>query len=95
MAKKTRTGFAMDPPLSRRLGRGAAVPKGKSSVMDDNADLTFVIKKTKHNQFRVTIVAANGETLFTSEAYTRKAKADKVINILTDCDNFGIEDKTR
>jgi uncharacterized protein YegP (UPF0339 family) len=57
----------------------------------------FVIKRTRNRQFRVTIVADNGETLFTSETYTRRAKADKVIDIVIDefqISNFEIKDKT-
>jgi uncharacterized protein YegP (UPF0339 family) len=44
--------------------------------------MKFVIKPTRNKQFRVTIVAKNGEVLFTSETYTRKQKAWKVIDVL-------------
>lgn len=57
--------------------------------------MKFVIKRTRNEQYRVLIVASNGETLFTSETYTRKAKAKKVIGVVLSearISNYEIED---
>lgn len=58
---------------------------------------TFKIKRTRHKQYRVTIVADNGETLFTSETYTRKAKAKEAIDIVVNdlsAGGWSTEDET-
>jgi len=39
----------------------------------------FQIKKTSNNQFRVNIVASNGQVLATSETYVQKASAVSAI----------------
>ena len=59
--------------------------------------MKFVITRTRNKQFRVNIVADNGEKLFTSETYTRKAKAMKAVGLAIDIGRDGvyeIEDKT-
>lgn len=42
--------------------------------------MKFKIHKSTDNQFYWTLVGANGETLATSETYTRKEKCIKTIN---------------
>jgi uncharacterized protein YegP (UPF0339 family) len=44
--------------------------------------MKFEIRRTRNNQFRAYIIADNGETLFVSETYMRRAKAEKVIGIV-------------
>jgi len=39
----------------------------------------FQIKKTSNNQYRVNIVASNGQVLATSETYVQKASAVSAI----------------
>jgi uncharacterized protein YegP (UPF0339 family) len=46
--------------------------------------MKFIVRRTRHHpsQFRVSIVGDNGESLFVSEAYTRKAKAMHAIEVI-------------
>jgi uncharacterized protein YegP (UPF0339 family) len=37
--------------------------------------MKFVLKRTSNDQFRFNLVASNGQTVATSETYTRKASA--------------------
>jgi uncharacterized protein len=41
--------------------------------------MKFVVKKTSNGQYRFTLVASNGQTVATSESYTRKASALETI----------------
>jgi uncharacterized protein YegP (UPF0339 family) len=41
--------------------------------------MKFVVKKTSNGQFRFNLVAGNGQTVATSETYTRKASALEAI----------------
>jgi uncharacterized protein YegP (UPF0339 family) len=41
--------------------------------------MKFVVKKTSSGQFRFNLVAGNGQTVATSETYTRKASALETI----------------
>ena len=41
--------------------------------------MKFQIKKTSNNQYRVNIVASNGQVLATSESYVQKASAVSAI----------------
>ena len=41
--------------------------------------MKFVVKKTSNGQFRFNLVAGNGQTVATSETYTRKASALETI----------------
>jgi uncharacterized protein YegP (UPF0339 family) len=41
--------------------------------------MKFVVKKTSNGQFRFNLVASNGQTVATSETYTRKASALETI----------------
>lgn len=41
--------------------------------------MKFQIKKTSNNQYRVNIVASNGQVLATSETYVQKASAVSAI----------------
>ncbi len=41
--------------------------------------MKFVVKKTSTGQFRFNLLASNGQTVATSETYTRKASALETI----------------
>lgn len=41
--------------------------------------MKFEIRRTRNKQFRVVMIGVNGEPLFTSETYERRAGARKVI----------------
>ena len=60
--------------------------------------MKFRIVSTRHKprQFRVHIVGDNGEKLFTSESYTRKSKAENVIELVRTGSRaaYIIEDRT-
>lgn len=44
--------------------------------------MKFEIRRTRNKQFRVVIIGANGEPLFTSETYERRAGARKAIKAM-------------
>jgi uncharacterized protein YegP (UPF0339 family) len=57
--------------------------------------MKFVIKKTSNNQFRFNLVAGNGESVATSETYTRKAAAiDTIESIRKSVGAATIDDQT-
>jgi len=41
--------------------------------------MKFIVKKTSNGQFRFNLVASNGQTVATSETYTRKSSALETI----------------
>ncbi len=41
--------------------------------------MKFVVRKTSNGQFRFNLVASNGQTVATSETYTRKSSALETI----------------
>jgi len=58
--------------------------------------MKFVIKKSKDKKPFVTIVAANGETLFTSETYESKAAARHVCELVKhDAPSAQVIDETK
>ncbi len=55
----------------------------------------FVIHKTSNGQFRFNLVASNGQTVATSETYTRKTSAlDTIASIKAHAGNAKIDDDT-
>jgi uncharacterized protein YegP (UPF0339 family) len=57
--------------------------------------MKFVIKKTSNDQFRFNLVASNGQTVATSETYTRKAAAmDTIKSIQSGVSGATIDDQT-
>lgn len=53
---------------------------------------TAVIRNTRNGGYRVNLVGANGEKMYTSEVYTTKAKAKQTARLMKD---FEIVDKTK
>ena len=57
--------------------------------------MKFVVKKTSNNQYRFNLVASNGQTVATSETYTRKASALETIDSIKGrASGATIEDET-
>jgi uncharacterized protein YegP (UPF0339 family) len=57
--------------------------------------MKFVVKKTSNGQFRFNVVAGNGQTVATSETYTRKAAAlDTISSIKDQAGVATVEDQT-
>ena len=57
--------------------------------------MRFVVKKTSNGQFRFNLVASNGQTVATSETYTRKQSAiDTIESIQKNAGNAAIDDQT-
>jgi uncharacterized protein len=57
--------------------------------------MRFVLKKTSNGQFRFNLVASNGQTVATSETYTRKQSAlDTIASIQKNAAAANIDDQT-
>jgi uncharacterized protein YegP (UPF0339 family) len=57
--------------------------------------MKFVVKKTSNGQFRFNLVASNGQTVATSETYTRKAAAlDTIASIQKNAGAADVSDET-
>jgi uncharacterized protein YegP (UPF0339 family) len=57
--------------------------------------MRFVLKKTSNGQFRFNLVASNGQTIATSETYTRKQSAlDTIASIQKNASAATIDDQT-
>jgi uncharacterized protein YegP (UPF0339 family) len=57
--------------------------------------MKFVVKKTSNEQFRFNLVSTNGQTVATSETYTRKAAAlDTIKSIQSSVGTATIDDQT-
>ena len=57
--------------------------------------MKYVVKKTSNGQFRFNMVASNGQTVATSETYTRKAAAlDTIASIQKNAGSGTIADET-
>ena len=57
--------------------------------------MRFVLKKTSNGQFRFNLVASNGQTVATSETYTRKQSAiDTIESIQKNAASAAIDDQT-
>jgi uncharacterized protein len=57
--------------------------------------MKFVVKKTSNGQFRFNLVASNGQTVATSETYTRKSSALETIeSIMKNAASATIDDET-
>ena len=57
--------------------------------------MKFVVKKTSNGQFRFNLVAGNGQTVATSETYTRKAAAlDTIESIKKSAGGADVDDQT-
>jgi uncharacterized protein len=57
--------------------------------------MRFVIKKTSNGQFRFNLVAGNGQTVATSETYTRRQSAlDTIASIQKGAATASIDDET-
>jgi uncharacterized protein YegP (UPF0339 family) len=57
--------------------------------------MKFVVKKTSNGQFRFNLVAGNGQTVATSETYTRKAAAlDTIASIKQSVATADVDDET-
>ncbi|MFI5908245.1 YegP family protein [Dactylosporangium sp. NPDC051541] len=57
--------------------------------------MKFVVKKASNGQFRFNMVASNGQTVATSETYTRKKSAlDTIASIQQRAGGATIDDQT-
>ena len=57
--------------------------------------MKFVIRKTSNGQFRFNLVAGNGQTVATSETYTRKASLmDTIDSIKGGVNGATVDDQT-
>ncbi|GAA3296886.1 MULTISPECIES: YegP family protein [Dactylosporangium] len=57
--------------------------------------MKFVLKKASNGQYRFNMVASNGQTVATSETYTRKASAmDTIASIQQRAGGATIDDQT-
>ena len=57
--------------------------------------MKFVIRKTSNGQFRFNLVAGNGQTVATSETYTRKASLmDTIESIKGGAGGASVDDQT-
>ena len=57
--------------------------------------MKFVIRKTSNGQFRFNLVAGNGQTVATSETYTRKASLmDTIDSIKGGAGGATVDDQT-
>ncbi len=57
--------------------------------------MKFIVKKTSNGQFRFNLVASNGQTVATSETYTRKASAlETIASIQKNAGAAGVDDET-
>jgi uncharacterized protein YegP (UPF0339 family) len=57
--------------------------------------MRFVVKKTSNGQYRFNLVASNGQTVATSETYTRKQSAlDTIESIQKNAGTATIDDQT-
>ena len=57
--------------------------------------MKFVVKKTSNGQFRFNLVASNGQTVATSETYTRKAAAmDTIESIKKNVGSSTVDDQS-
>jgi uncharacterized protein YegP (UPF0339 family) len=57
--------------------------------------MKFVVKKTSNGQFRFNLVASNGQTVATSETYTRKASAlETIASIQKNAGAATVDDET-
>ncbi len=57
--------------------------------------MKFVVKKTSNGQFRFNLVASNGQTVATSETYTRKASAlETIASIQKNVGGATVDDET-
>jgi uncharacterized protein YegP (UPF0339 family) len=57
--------------------------------------MKFVVKKTSNGQFRFNLVASNGQTVATSETYTRKAAAlETIASIQKNAGGADVADET-
>jgi uncharacterized protein YegP (UPF0339 family) len=57
--------------------------------------MKFVIRKTSNGQFRFNLVAGNGQTVATSETYTRKASLmDTIDSIKGGVGGATVDDQT-
>jgi uncharacterized protein YegP (UPF0339 family) len=57
--------------------------------------MKFIVKKTSTGQFRFNLVASNGQTVATSESYTRKASAlETIASIQKNAGGATVEDET-
>ncbi len=56
--------------------------------------MKFVVRKTSNGQFRFNLVAGNGQTVATSETYTRKAAAmDTIASIKKSAGGADVDDQ--
>ncbi len=57
--------------------------------------MKFIVKKTSNGQFRFNLVASNGQTVATSETYTRKASAlETIASIQKNAGAASVDDET-
>jgi len=57
--------------------------------------MKFIVKKSSNGQFRFNMVASNGQTVATSETYTRKASALETIeSIRKNAPGATVDDET-
>jgi uncharacterized protein YegP (UPF0339 family) len=57
--------------------------------------MKFIVTKTSNGQFRFNLVASNGQTVATSESYTRKASAlETIASIQKNAGGATVEDET-
>ncbi|MEV4639894.1 YegP family protein [Actinoplanes sp. NPDC049548] len=57
--------------------------------------MKFIVKKSSNGQFRFNMVASNGQTVATSETYTRKASALETIeSIRKNAPGATVDDQT-
>jgi uncharacterized protein YegP (UPF0339 family) len=57
--------------------------------------MKFVLKRTSNDQFRFNLVASNGQTVATSETYTRKSSAlDTIASMKKQIANAETDDQT-
>jgi len=57
--------------------------------------MRFVVKKTSNGQFRFNLVATNGQSIATSESYTRKQSAlDTIKSIQAGAAAAPVDDET-
>jgi uncharacterized protein YegP (UPF0339 family) len=57
--------------------------------------MRFIVKKTSNDQFRFNLVASNGQTVATSETYSRKQSAiDTIESIRKNVGGATVDDQT-
>jgi hypothetical protein len=77
-----------DPPVSTKVNTG--YQPGRRCY-----PMKFVVKKTSNGQFRFNLVASNGQTVATSETYTRKASAlETIASIQKNAGAAPVDDET-